>query len=41
MRSIYIYDYDAERIEQKAEELDITIAEVVEQLCDCSIDEVE
>lgn len=40
MKAIYVYDIEAEALEKKAEELDTTVAEIIEQLCDY-LEEVE
>ena len=40
MTNITIYDLEAKALAEKAEELDITIAELVEQLCEF-LDECE
>ena len=40
MRRIEVYDIEADALERKAEELDTTIAEIIEQLCEY-LDEVE
>lgn len=34
MTRIEIYDTEAEALERKAEQMDVTIAELVEMLCD-------
>ena len=34
MTYIAVYDIDAKELERKADELDTTIAEIIEQLCD-------
>lgn len=40
MTRIEVYDIEADALERKAEELDTTIAEIIEQLCE-HLDEVE
>lgn len=41
MKTITVYDWEAKKIQEKADELDITVAEVIEQLVDIAIYEVE
>ena len=40
MKAIYVYDSEAEAIEKKADELGLSIEEVVEQLCEY-LEEIE
>ena len=40
MTNISVYDIEANALEKKAEELDISIAEIIEQLCEY-LDEIE
>jgi len=41
MKAIYVYDTEADTLEKKAEELGISVAEIIEQLVDNHIDDVE
>ena len=41
MTNITVYDIEAEQLDRKADELDTTIAEIVEQLVTNFLEEVE
>lgn len=41
MKAIYIYDTEREALEKKSDECGLSIAEIIEQLCDNYLDEIE